>query len=177
MANFLGLKLAHTSYVSHFKEKAASAKVQVAKLWRVSQLDAATKRWLYLTLVQPILTYPVVPLHDRSRTSLLRLQRVQNAATRFICNSYYPEMETSQELHRRSNLLPLNQVLHKRACNLWMTIRGRGYEMLQHFNEQGGNDNAHQNFPQSMHGEGSRTRTGPHLQITFASYIVPFLSF
>ena len=111
--------------------------------------DGTTTR-MYCIFVHftKILTYPVIPLHNGSHSSLLKLQRVQNAATRFICNSYYPEMVTSRELHRRCNLLPLNLVLHQRARQTWMTIQARGYTMLQHLDEQEV-DRTHKNFPRS----------------------------
>ena len=134
--SFLGLRLTSNGYSSHFTQRAAIAHQQLTKLSRFRQLDTDIKRRLYLTLVRPILEYPAVPLHLGAKSSILKLQRVQNRATRFITNTYYPEVQSSEALHARSKLVPLNQLLHKRASDIWRKIDSMNYDFRTRLDQQ-----------------------------------------
>lgn len=134
--SFLGLKLTTSGYKSHFVHRSILANQQLTKLSRFRLLDQKTKRQLYLSLVRPLLEYPAVPLHLGARSNILKLQRVQNRATKFITNIYYPDVMTSEALHRRCDLLPINQLLHIRARDIWRKIDAMGYDFSVRLGQQ-----------------------------------------
>lgn len=147
--SFLGLKLTSNGYSSHFTQRAAIAHQQLTKLFRFRQLGADIKRRLYLTLVRPLLEYPAVPLHLGAKSSILKLQRVQNRATHFITNTYYPDIMSSEALHARSKLIPINQLLHKRAGDIWRKIEGMNYDFQTRLDQQMRGE-FQKRFPSSM---------------------------
>lgn len=118
----LGIQITNNGFLKHAKTRHNIAKQKMKKLYRFKNLSENNKRLLYLTTVRPILEYSPVPLHTRSKTAITKLQRVQNQATRFITNSSRSDKFTSQLLHQKSNLPPLNTVLHNRAKDIWQRI-------------------------------------------------------
>ena len=46
---------------------------------------------------------------------MIKLQRVQNKALRFVYNDRYPYTHTNEHLHRQAGLLPINITLHYRG--------------------------------------------------------------
>ena len=51
-----------------------------------------------------------------------KMQKIQNRATRFITNTRLIDHITSEELHRRTDLEPINIILHKQAQQIWNSI-------------------------------------------------------
>ena len=133
---FLGLNFTRTGFRTHFTQKAAQAQSELSKLYRFRNLDMATKRRLYVARVRSILEYPAIPMHVGAKSNIIKYQRVQNKALRFITNTYYPETPTMESLHRRCNLPPMNQVLHRRAQNVWNRIRYRGDVLFNQLGQQ-----------------------------------------
>ena len=93
----------------------------MTKLTRFKFLNLNNKRKLYLTLVRSILLYPV-PLHTASNNQLRKLQKVQNAATRFITNHSLMDRLRNETLHEMTDLDTVNVVLHLQANNIWTKI-------------------------------------------------------
>ena len=148
--NFLGLEISTTGYSKHVTTKAKRARQQLTKLRRFCDLTEKTKRQLYLTLIRPILEYPPIPLHTLTSNSIKKLQIVQNDATRFITNIRYPDMIRSEILHNRCNLQPLNQLLFRRAENIWHAIENENYPMMQRLLDQYNGGKTYTQFPSSL---------------------------
>ena len=104
-------------------DNVAKGKAQLAKLRRFRAMSSGIKRYLYITIVRPVLEYPPVPLHTLSRSALLEIQKVQNRALRWI---HVPEpvdrRTTNQELHRMYRLQPMNIRLHYLAQRIWERV-------------------------------------------------------
>ena len=66
------------------------ARAELRKLYRFRLLKKKLKVRLYKTLILPLLTYPVIPLNACSKTQIMKLQRIQNDAIRWICNERWP---------------------------------------------------------------------------------------
>ena len=94
------------------------AKTQLTKPTRFKFLNLNNKRKLYITLVRSKFLYSVVPLHIASNNQLRKLQKVQNAATRFIANHSLMGRLTNETLH----LDTVNVVLHRQTNNIWTKI-------------------------------------------------------
>ena len=52
-----------------------------------------------------------------------KLQSVQNQALRWASNTHYPDIITSQELHTRYNIQPLNIRRYTQAKKTWEKLR------------------------------------------------------
>ena len=118
----LGLTLTCTGFTKHIRNRTQLAKLQLNKLYRFKNLSSKNKRKLYLLLVRAKLLYPIIPLHTCSKSQMSNMQRVQNRATRFITNSSRTDHITSIELHRRTNLEPINITLQRQAQEIWNSI-------------------------------------------------------
>ena len=76
--------------------------------------------------------YPPVPTHAISKSRLATLQRVQNRALRQAYNdTSYPPNCTTEELHRKAKLSPINQRLTNRANKIWEKIEGMRHLIYQ----------------------------------------------
>ena len=148
--NFLGMEITSTGYCKHVTNKVSRAREQLSKLKRFSGLSNKIKCQLYKSLVRPILEYPPVPLYRLSKNNIKRLQRIQNKATRFITNTRYPTLITSENLHQICNLEPLNQRLYNRAKNIWESINIQQYEMMHRLQLQEWGHREYVQFPSSL---------------------------
>ena len=146
----LGLRLSTNGYKSHITNNIQSAQVRLARLYRFRQLSAPNRRKLYNAYVDSTLLYPTVPLHATTVTNMTRLQRVQNRGTRYITGHTQLDRLTSQELHRRANLTPINQRLHDRATKLWSQYYDTLDEDLQLTLENPRPDRTKLAFPSSL---------------------------
>ena len=121
-ANILGLKLGIHGFSKHIADISNKASLALNTLRRFDKLDTYIKLHLVKAYVLPILTYPTYALNALSKTHILNLQRIQNKAIRFAYNEYYPYTTTTEELHLRSNLDPINITLHKRGIKTKLKI-------------------------------------------------------
>ena len=101
----------------------SKAKINIAKLYRFRSAPVKIKRHLYITLIRPLLEYPCLELNKTSRTNLIRLQRIQNIATRFILNVNLNDRIRSEELHARAKLDPINVRLAKLSRKMLYKMR------------------------------------------------------
>ena len=130
----LGLNLSTNGISNQINIRKNIASANLNKLYRFKHLSCTNKRKLYIALVRSALTYPIIPLHTASKTALLKLQRVQNKATRFITNTTLLDSISSQTLHDLTNLPPINIYLHEAAKNFWdklEAIEPQLYQQLQ----------------------------------------------
>ncbi|KAF2343873.1 hypothetical protein FHG87_025371, partial [Trinorchestia longiramus] len=128
----LGLHLGSQGYTSHITQRKAIAQNNLSRLYRFRYMHTETKRKLYLAYVRSALIYPVIPLHTLSPSSISKLQRVQNKATRFITNAEWHDFNTSAQLHRQTKLAPINTLLHEHAKRIWTNIKNMHPQQYLH---------------------------------------------
>lgn len=119
----LGLKIQARGVNKHILEKVKNGNGILTKLRRFSKLTPHLKTTLVKTLLTPVLEYPPIPLCSATKTQLLKLQRVQNKALRFINYNDDIRIETTKELHEKYNFKPINISLHDKAKKVWETLR------------------------------------------------------
>jgi len=73
------------------------------------------KKQLYKSLILPLLDYPCVQNYYSGRKNISRLQKIQNKALRFIEGIALSSKRTSQSLHEKHKLNPINLRLKKLA--------------------------------------------------------------
>ena len=113
--NILGLHINKTGilgHVTHTRNKAIQA---LSTLRRFTAMPEKIKIHLIKAFIIPILTYPAYPLNVLSKTATLKLQRIQNSALRFAYNEKYPYTNTTEELHRKADLMPINIITYHRG--------------------------------------------------------------
>ena len=120
--SILGYKISSTGSVTHIRERIRMAILNLAKLYNLNNLNQSTKLYLYKALIQPILTYPPVPLHTASNTQMKNMQRIQNKAIRWIKNNEIERGTTMESLHQELKLEAINVRLHKMAEKIWNKI-------------------------------------------------------
>lgn len=92
----------------HVIQKAAIARKTLIELYRFRTANIKTKLHLYKALVRPQITYAPNTIALAAKTNTLKLQRVQNQALRWIYNTKWDDFQTSESLHQRANMPPLN---------------------------------------------------------------------
>ena len=94
---------------------------------------------LYKTIVRPILEYPPIPLNTISNTNMLKIQRVQNKALKFITNTRWYDFRKMESLHHELNIEPMNSRISKLAQKVWNSAESMGgpmYDSLEWNNQQ-----------------------------------------
>ena len=89
-----------------------------------------TKKLLYTSFIRTTLTYPPIALHTAKYTNMIKMQRVQNRAVRFIKNVKLSDRLNIEHLHDDIQLPPINIILHLQAKRTWTSIEehfGIGY--------------------------------------------------
>ena len=119
----LGLNFNTTGFAKHHKIRIGIAKNTLAKLQQFCNLNQNNKRKLYNAFVRPALIFPTVPLNMIPYAQMLRMQRVQNKALRFITNTSLTQRIRSETLHNTCNIEPLNQHIHRLAKKTWETVQ------------------------------------------------------
>ena len=77
---------------------------------------------LFKALVLPLLTYPVIPLNAISKNKLNHLQIIQNKATLWICNEYYPNRRSNVRIHADLKLETLDDRFKRLAEGIYHKI-------------------------------------------------------
>ena len=111
----------HINSISH------RAKSELSKLYRFQTAPEFIKKRLYLTLIRPILEYPCLEVHSASLSLLRKLQVVQNKALRFITNTTWRDFVSSEALHLRLKLDPMNIRLFSLAYKTQFKMRDMYY--------------------------------------------------
>ena len=94
-----------TNYLTpsmHVQSIQAIAHTNITKLLRFSDAPIKIKKYLYLSLIRPLIEYPCHELSQSNITHIRSLQRVQNRALRFIYNIKPLEHIRSETLHNRA---------------------------------------------------------------------------
>ena len=99
------------------------ANLTLTKLYRFNSAPPSIKRYLYLTLVRPLLEYPSIEINKAPFTSKLKLQRIQNKAIRYICGVSMRDALRSETLHELAGLIPLNVRVAQLAFKAATTMR------------------------------------------------------
>ena len=97
---------------AHITNKTKRAKANLTRLYRFKSAPLKVKRHLYKAIINPILTYPCIQMNKTHHTNKLKLQRIQNAAVRFITNTSMLQRKTSFNLHTKAKMKPLNIQTH-----------------------------------------------------------------
>ena len=127
--NILGLTLKRTGFVSHVTSKVAAAKFQLLKLRRFYRLRPELQIRLYLTLIRPIMEYPPIPIALASKTSHLKMQKVQNAALKQAVRGTDDRHLTVQDIHEKYNVDAINVRLAARLDKTWCKIEEKQQEL------------------------------------------------
>ena len=85
----------------------------IAKLYRFRSAPVKIKKYLYITLIRPLLDYPCIELNKTTLTNKSKLQKIQNKALRFILDIKLSDGIRSQTMHERAKLDPINIRLAK----------------------------------------------------------------
>ena len=108
---------------SHISIVTGRAKHELTRLLRFSSAPEHIRKRLYLTLIRPILEYPCLELYNTSKTNMKKLQAVQNRALRFITGVAWNDFISSETLHNRLTLDPLNIRLYHLAYKTKFKMR------------------------------------------------------
>lgn len=120
--NFLGVKITTRGYQGFINEKIRKVKYTGTKLKRFQNLNSKNKRKLYMALQKSIIEYSPVPTCLQSKSTIKKLQILQNNALRFTYNIKYPDIERNESLHQKADLKPINIALHEGAKAIWNNI-------------------------------------------------------
>ena len=124
----LGLKLKTNDMNAHILERIKKGKGILTKLKRFSKLTPPLKTILIKTLLISVSEYPPIPMCSASKTQLIKLQRVQNRALKFINYNDEERIETIKELHEKYIIMPINVSLHNKATKIWETLKNTDEE-------------------------------------------------
>lgn len=113
---------------THITQKHAIALQAMKKLYRLRFAKPDTKMHLYKALIRPLLTYAPLALSLSARTNKIKLQRIQNRALRWVLNTRWQELNTSQSLHESTNIPALN--------TYWKTLSDKQIDRLLTHHEQ-----------------------------------------
>ena len=119
----LGLRIGYSGVSQQVKHNVAKAGRQMLKIKRFTKLPEKLKLKLYKSLVLPILEYPAVVLCTISKSSMHKLQRVQNKALMWV-HGWGEDYRrpTNEYLHARYRIKPINQRLHELARRTWQSL-------------------------------------------------------
>ena len=132
----LGLKMKSNGFNGHILERVKRGKGILIQLKRFSKLTPSIKVTLVKTLLIPVLEYPPIPMCSATKTQLLKLQRVQNRALKFINNNDTERIDTIKELHEKYNFLPINISLYNKALKIWQTLEATEEDTYQKLHRQ-----------------------------------------
>lgn len=116
------MKLTKTGYKSYIKEKKGRLEGNLAKIQKFRTLSIKNKTKLYQALIRSVIEYPPIPIHAMRKTNIKQLQIIQNKSLRYIYNVKYPELITNEELHERSGLPSIQELLNQRAKGVWERV-------------------------------------------------------
>ena len=105
----------YMSSTPHVRKLAPRASHNIAKLYRFRSAPVKIKRYLYITLIRPLLEYPCIELNNSGTINKSTLQKLQNKALRFILNIKLNDRIRSETMHERAKLDPINVRLAKLA--------------------------------------------------------------
>ena len=112
----LGYNLSPNPHSSHHVTiLTGKARTQLNKLNRFRNAPPKIKMILYKTLIRPLIEYPSLPLARSNKTHTKRLQKIQNAALRFINGTTLNDKISMSSLHDKFNIDSFNVRIFKLA--------------------------------------------------------------
>ncbi|XP_068225475.1 uncharacterized protein [Palaemon carinicauda] len=118
-ARILGCTFKRSGLLSHIKARINISKATDNRLKRFKGLSTKTQLRLYKSLVRPQLEYPTVIFSNISKTSMSKMQAVQNKALRRAFKEVPPYFNKILDLHQLSKLEPLNVRFHRLSQKTW----------------------------------------------------------
>lgn len=103
----------------HIKERAEKRGAALMQLRHFKNLNEKTLVHLYKTLIKPILEYLIIPICISSSTNKQKLQSVQNRALYMASKLVPPCNITSEQLHIKYSMEPINTILYYRTQKVW----------------------------------------------------------
>ena len=97
-------------------------KSQLLKLRRFYKLKPELMIRLYLTLIRPIMEYPIIPIALTSKTNIQKMQVVQNRALRLAVKGTDDNHQTIKAVHEKYLIEAFNVRLSTRLMKLWHKI-------------------------------------------------------
>lgn len=122
----LGYNLSNTlSDNMHINSITAKAKQNLSRLYRFYSAPPYVKKRLYLTLIRPILEYPILEIYKTTKINLQKLQRVQNKGLRYICHVSLRDRIPSKNLHEIHNIDAINVRVNKLAKKTFYKLKNQ----------------------------------------------------
>ena len=118
----LGTIITKNGFPSQASNRINLAKSKLSMLHRFTELSPKHKRTLYKALIKSILEYPPVILNTISKTQAVKMQQVQNKATRIITKTRLSDRKTNKYVNELAELTPINISIHEQAKNTWQKI-------------------------------------------------------
>jgi len=136
----LGLSIGRCGINQHIKERVGRGGAALTKIKRFKDVNEKIIIHLYKALVKPIIEYPIIPTCIASRSNVQKLQSIQNRALFMAARVTPPYNVTSQHLHERYNMQPINTILHSRANKIWTKMELINPELVSESIEIGNQD-------------------------------------
>ena len=119
------------SHVSHITKIANN---QLNRLFRFKSASYKIKKHLYFALVRSLIEYPATQLTKISKTSKMKLQRIQNKALRFCTNTKLSDRVRCSTLHENCKIEAINVRFEKLRIKSINKIRNKYYDPCPPFN-------------------------------------------
>lgn len=120
--NILGLHFNRRGITPQVRKNKHKAQAALTILRRFAPLPTKIKLHLVKACIIPTLHYPAYALNTLSKTSLIKLQRIQNKALRFAYNDRFPYQHLIENLHLQANVKPINSFVFDRGKKITETL-------------------------------------------------------
>ena len=129
----LGLNITSNNFFrKHIKMITGRAKDELKMLGRFRHLKKGLKLRLFKTLILPLLLYPIIPINACSKSQINKLQKIQDAAIRWIYNENPPTRCPIELRHRQLKLEYIADRIKRMAETIWTNIEQENGEFFQH---------------------------------------------
>ena len=108
---------------THITSICKKVNMNINKLYKFNHAPPKIKIHLYLALIRPLIEYPSILLYSSPKSTMSRLQKLQNKSIRFITNVKLKDRIKSEDLHYMTELEPINIRLHQLARKTLYTIQ------------------------------------------------------
>lgn len=115
----LGLTITRTGITRHINDIKNRGQSALHKLLQFKNIPSNIKVYLIKAFVLPIIRYPTIPLATVSKSSIIKLQRIQNQALRFAFDEKYSYTKNIKTLHEEAKLEPINYFLYTQAQKIF----------------------------------------------------------
>lgn len=131
-AKYLGVlldkRLTFKQHITNTPNKAIQRLLAIYPILRSPTLSIKTKLHLYKMMIRPILLYAAPVWHNAPKSSLQKLQTVQNRAARMI-TGFAGDTRITQ-LHEDLELPYLHEIIDRQNRNFWLRLRNSNIPTL-----------------------------------------------